>query len=492
MARPSGPATKIYPLRERVDKPSPYVLAWKYRGRSTQRSFTSKTEAERARYKLQELIEEAAPFNTTTGWPIAWENRTQTTVAEACHAWMWANHSTWEPHTRRSAAEPIANLILHLVKPKSSALPPSGKMTTRKAVVVEVPAETGMRKQIYDWLATDPSEAVVPAWVARNSLPLGDVTAAMCEAASKAMMTKSDNTPKSPTTQARFRTNVRAYFDWCIAQKLMPGPNPWPAAPANRKRTRLAKQALPEVRVRTLPTGDQVSKAINSLINSGRAGRRARGIVLGLEYYAGLRPGEAVALTIENCDLPTSGWGRITVSEAKSATSKRWTLPGEDTGRPKTEPRVTTIPPAFVKQLRSYIGKRTTGLVAPNERGGMLDIANVNRTFAEACKAELGKTWRQYDLRAARASLHANSGRPHAQVAREMGHSVVVLQSVYLGTNEDDLTRGLNIVESRLREKKPAAKKVAPPKKKAPAKKRASTTSKRRAPKTAAKTKKRR
>jgi integrase len=169
---------------------------------------------------------------------------------------------------------------------------------------------------------------------------------------------------------------------------------------------------------------------------------------------------------------------------------------GEDVGPPKTPARVTTVPPEFVKQLRDFIGSRTTGLVAPNERGGMLDIANVNRTFTEACKKTLGQSWRQYDLRAARASLHANSGRAHAQVAREMGHSVVVLQSVYLGTSEADLARGLDVVESRLRAKrKPAARKQPAKKtaaKKAPAKKRATTTAKPRAQKLATKPKPRR
>jgi hypothetical protein len=33
-------------------------------------------------------------------------------------------------------------------------------------------------------------------------------------------------------------------------------------------------------------------------------------------YYAFLRPAEAAALTVDNCELPTKGWGSLTLTDS--------------------------------------------------------------------------------------------------------------------------------------------------------------------------------
>ena len=81
------------------------------------------------------------------------------------------------------------------------------------------------------------------------------------------------------------------------------------------------------------------------------------------------------------------------------------------------------------------------------------------------------ETWRPYDLRAARASLHVNAGRPRSEVAREMGHSPAVLDKYYLGVSEDGVQMGLTDVEEHLAVKKAAPKKKAASKKAVPKKK---------------------
>ena len=130
--------------------------------------------------------------------------------------------------------------------------------------------------------------------------------------------------------------------------------------------------------------------------------------------------------------------------------------------------------------------------MAPDERGGMMHIGNLARAWR---KVRQNPEWRPYDLRAARASLHVNAGRPRSEVAREMGHSPAVLDEFYLGVSDDDVNSGLARVEERLSSARPHAKKStkksatrktaskkkpAPAAKKSAASKRAQPTPKRR------------
>lgn len=474
MVRPVGPSTKVYALRVRNDKASPYIVAWKYRGRETQRSFAMKTEAETARVRLIDMINSGGKFNPATGWPVDWEAGSKTTVAEAAYEWFQSNIGRWEPHTRRSAAEPLANLIIQLRNSRYSQLPDSGMTRTRLGVVEEISPVSAMRGKILDWLATPPDKAKMPDWVKRASLPLRDVTPEHCFKASTLMALREDGSgTKSLSVQARYRSNCTAFFDWCLDNNLIYGVNPWPKPRNTVKRTKkeTAGRKNAKIKSKDLPSPAIIETAIAWLLDSPNPGRRARGIVLGLEFYGGLRPGEAVALKIENCDLPDQGWGTVTVKEARIATTNRWTRTNEVVGDPKTEQRITTIPPAFVERLRTFINGRQNGLVAPNTRGGVLDIGNVNSSFHEACIATAGRAWRQYDLRAARATVHTNAGRAHAQVAAEMGHSVTVLQGVYMRTVESEMFRGLDAVEGVLTAKKKSPAKKASAKKKSPAKK---------------------
>ncbi|HEY5986250.1 MAG TPA: hypothetical protein VIV12_07740 [Streptosporangiaceae bacterium] len=45
----------------------------------------------------------------------------------------------------------------------------------------------------------------------------------------------------------------------------------------------------------------------------------------GCLYYAALRPEEAVALHRDSCELPASGWGRLSLTTASPRTTRTWT-----------------------------------------------------------------------------------------------------------------------------------------------------------------------
>jgi integrase len=75
--------------------------------------------------------------------------------------------------------------------------------------------------------------------------------------------------------------------------------------------------------------------------------------------FSGLRPGEAVALQLEDLTLPDSGWGAIRVTRAWSATpDKRWSSEEGTIAGPKTERsrRTVPIPPILTGILTEWIG----------------------------------------------------------------------------------------------------------------------------------------
>ena len=80
-------------------------------------------------------------------------------------------------------------------------------------------------------------------------------------------------------------------------------------------------------------------------------------------YYAALRPAEAVNLRESDCELPSSGWGRIHLSKTTPEVGKRYTDSGalhDSKGlkhRPDDEVRPVPIPPELVKLLRWHLGE---------------------------------------------------------------------------------------------------------------------------------------
>jgi hypothetical protein len=42
-------------------------------------------------------------------------------------------------------------------------------------------------------------------------------------------------------------------------------------------------------------------------------------------YFAAIWPAEAVALRVQDCYLPASGWGRLTLEKSRPEVNLRWT-----------------------------------------------------------------------------------------------------------------------------------------------------------------------
>jgi integrase len=470
--------------RARPDKPSPWVVRWRVAGAKTlgSKSFKHLGDAKKFHRELHNAADRGELFDPETRLPVSMLAPTATTsVAQLVFMHYQENINRWLPRSRASNAEVFASLLLVAVRRNPTALPASRS--------TKLTDEQQMRSDIYDWLLTDTSSKSakpMPKWLQKNTVPLQALTEDMCVGLNERLNTRLDGTPKAQSTQNRIRTNINALFKFAVKKNLIIR-NPWPEVKRLTQSEQATKKEPPEVVERKLPKTTHIAEALDELTTpSSRPGAVARRVLIAIMAYAGLRPSEAVALRIEDCvELPAQGWGRIYVVQSNKATfDKRWMKSTPSVGLTKTGTiRTLAIPQELVAIIRDHIGDRTEGLVAPDERGGMMHTGNLARAWR---KVRQSPDWRPYDLRAARASLHVNAGRPRSEVAREMGHSPAVLDEFYLGVSDDDVNTGLARVEERLSIARPPAKKAAAKRvprkaaaKKAAASKRAQPTSKR-------------
>jgi integrase len=191
-------------------------------------------------------------------------------------------------------------------------------------------------------------------------------------------------------------------------------------------------------------------------VGQQRRGPHARGQRLmafyACMYFAALRPAEAVGLRRQDCHLPRTGWGRLTLEKSRPEVTRRWT----DTGsahserglkhRPTTETRRVPIPPELVTILRTHIDTfgAAPGRIFSSERGHPIASTAISDVWAAARTLALTPAQvasplagRPYDLRHAAVSLWLTAGVPAPAVADRAGHSVEVLLRVYAKCLDD-------------------------------------------------------
>lgn len=178
-------------------------------------------------------------------------------------------------------------------------------------------------------------------------------------------------------------------------------------------------------------------------------GRRGDHLVafFGCLYYAGMRPGEAVALRADQCRLPAEGWGprgayrlrasrRVSVDRRRSARERR-----ELKRRAVADTRPVPIPPDLVGLLRANLDQydpAADGRLFRGGEGGPLQESTYRQIWSKArglalTEAQVASSLarRPYDLRHGAASLWLNAGVAPTEVARRLGHGVAVLLRVY-------------------------------------------------------------
>lgn len=117
---------------------------------------------------------------------------------------------------------------------------------------------------------------------------------------------------------------------------------------------------------RVVANPGQVRVLLDAVSEQGKTGDRLTAF-FGCIYYAGARPSEALAITVDNLTLPEQGWGRLDLVNSEPWAGVDWT----DDGKPRDrrglkrrgqhETRPVPIPPELVALLRRHLDTYGTG-----------------------------------------------------------------------------------------------------------------------------------
>jgi integrase len=341
MALPTLPLTgrpladvAVYSVQRRTSARNkrPWIVRWSVIGRQRSRAFRTKIEAERYRSGLLVAQQRGEAFDATTGEPVSWQAQPEEKRAhEWAREWLAEQWTEWAPRTRVSAVEALARLVPLLVAPSA---PPPPK---------------GTRAHLVSSLAPDRErlDLDVEAWLDRWALQLNQLTRPVLAAVDNALGVGDAGQALGAATAARFRKISRACIRRAVEVGILEN-DPWPPAPRGRG-SRKSGRIVRKVNVRALPDPSTMAKAIEAISSHQPASQTYR-VMTAVAYYGGLRPSEVVMLRPRALELPTSGWGRINVTEAD--------VSFDESGEPKTGPRSIPIPPCLVSILRTWIDEQ--------------------------------------------------------------------------------------------------------------------------------------
>jgi integrase len=292
-----------------------------------------------------------------------------------------------------------------------------------------------------------PTAAAALRWLEKASLPVSEVGKPKhARAALDAISVLQDGRAASATTIARKRSVFANVLRYAVELEELP------SSPLDRLSWKPPKVSeIVDRRVVVNPRQARELLTAVTYVGHQRRGPYARGqrlmALYACMYFAALRPGEAVAVRRQDCHLPATGWGRLTLEKSRPDVNRRWTDTAsshEERGlkhRPITETRPVPIPPELVAILRQHIytfGLASDGRIFSSDRGHPVASTAISDVWAEARTLALTPAQvasplagRPYDLRHAAVSLWLNAGVPAPQVAERAGHSVEVLLRVY-------------------------------------------------------------
>jgi integrase len=411
----------------------PWVVRWSVDGRQRSKSFHTRSEADRFRLLLMNAVQRGERFDEVTGDPSSWQpSLSDMNVYEWARRWLSEQWVEWQPRTRNSAVESLSKLVIIAADVKVGR------------------TEAELRHYLKQALRPDADgpEARWERWLTEHSLMLSTIDRESTAEIDRQLGLRLDGQPLSATTANRTRIVARACIVAAVQADAISG-DPWPPRSRTRARRKVARRRR-SVDPRRLPDPPTMARAIDA-IGSHQPGSQTYRVMTAVAYYAGLRPSEVVMIRRGSLDLPTSGWGRLHVTEAD--------ISFDEPGEPKTGPRVVPIPPVLVEMLAKWLAEQgivgDAQLLFRTRTGSRPSQSNWVRSWHRAL-ATLGlPPLRVYDCRHAAATTWLRSGVPLGETARRLGHSVETLVSTYVGALQDDETIGNAKIESFLNEQTP-------------------------------------
>jgi integrase len=284
--------------------------------------------------------------------------------------------------------------------------------------------------------------ATAITWIERNTVPLADLADPdILRRVLNQLARKQDGTPAAATVVARKRAVLFNLLGYAVDKKHFPMN---PLTSVSWKSPKVA-EAIDRRRV---VNPRQAQALLEAVAAQGPMGRHLEAF-FGCIHHAGLRPSEAVMLTLDELELPDdeSKWGWLHLGASAPSTGGAWNETGDRRERrhlkhrAATEVRTVPLSPAFARLLRKHIAEHGTapdGRLFRGEGGGLLSDSICGRVWEKARQTALTPAEeasppaeRPYHLRHARLSTWLNAAVAHAQVAEWASNSVPVLLRVY-------------------------------------------------------------
>lgn len=409
-----------------------YRVRWSVAGKPRKDTRSTRALADGFRAELLSAARRGEPFDVATGLPVSLLPK-DVGVSWYEHACEFVD-AQWPrsaPRSRQSRADALA--------------------TITTALLIDGPGRPDaktIRDALYGWSfirtrresAEPPARLVAAvAWISAGTVPLRafeDVTTV--HSALDALARRADGKPAAANTIARKRAVFYAALGYAVDLGRLD------SHPLDRVKWKAPKVAE-SVDRRAVVDHARARRLLAAIREQGPMGEHLEAF-FGCMYYAGLRPGEVVALAKSNVILPASGWGELALNLSDPATAPQWTDGGARQRRQlkhRAEAEVRFVPaaPELVALLRGHLdqfGTAPDGRLFRGEYGGPVSDSVYGRAWQKARAAALTAdeqasplARRPYDLRHAAVSTWLNAGVPATQVAEWAGHSVHVLLKVY-------------------------------------------------------------
>ena len=319
MTRPSGdPSYDVRVWSIRVYKGSrgtTYIVTWLVAGLRHQQTFATRKLAESFRAGLITASRGGGQFSESDGLPVSMRPKQaeRTWYAHAC-AFIDLKWTRASPSHRRGLAEALVWVTTAMVAESRDA-----------------PERDALRRALFHWSFNVTArghrpveDADVPdefaeeiAWITRRSLPLRNfASASTVRRAMEAITMKLDRTPAAAPTVARRRAALFSVLEYAVELELLPS--------NQLKQLKLPRPIVSQAVDRRVVVNHAQARTLLSAVRSAYPSLEAYFACL---YYAGLRPAELLLLGVNDCVLPTSGWGQLTLAGPPPDSHRSWTAP---------------------------------------------------------------------------------------------------------------------------------------------------------------------
>jgi integrase len=283
-------------------------------------------------------------FDPLTGEPTAWnlpEPPIVTWYQEAA-AYAVMKWPSLAAHSRASLAEGLATVTPVLTRPGARDRPDPRELRTvlyQHAFNPGRPAEPGgAAERILDWAQ-------------QASLSIGSLgEPAVLRTALEALTFRLDGSRAAANTIIRKRAVLHGALGYAAEAGLLPD-NPLESI----------GWQLPQSSAALDPVVVASPAQVSALLDAVARTQPELAAFFGCLYFAALRPEEAVALRLADCDLPSSGWGMLRLTVATPRTAAAWTSSGtsyEQRGlkhRPEGAIRMVPVPPVLAAMLCAHV-----------------------------------------------------------------------------------------------------------------------------------------